>query len=186
MIRLLATAAITGLLLNAAVMPTRAAAQTAALASDSGFIATAGSLGLLQAKLGKMAQDKATSAAVREFGKKMVDEYAQANEKLAGGAKQAAYPSPILLRQHKQVVERFSKMGKGSFGKNYMADALSDHNEAVRLYQEESESGKIASLKQLAAGLLPSVQQHQALARETAGTVGADVTATAKAERQGT
>jgi putative membrane protein len=186
MIRLLATAAVTGFLLNAAVAPSGAAAQSTALASDSNFIATAGSLGLLQAKLGKMAQEKGTSAAVRDFGKKMVDEYAQANEKLADGAKQAAYPSPILLRQHKQVVDRFSKMGKGSFDKNYMAEALSDHDEAVRLYQQESESGKITSLKQLAITLLPAVQQHQALARETAGTVGADVTATAKAERQGT
>jgi putative membrane protein len=184
MIRLLATAAVTGLLLNAA--PSQAAAQASALGSDSNFIATASSLGLLQAKLGKMAQEKGTTSAVREFGKKMVDEYEQTNKKLADGAKQAAYPSPILLRQHKQVVDRFSKMGKGSFDKNYMSEAVTDHDEAVRLYQQESESGKIASLKALAASLLPDVEQHLGLARQTATVVGADVTATAKGERQGT
>src|SRR5262249_23318597 len=172
MIRLLTTAAVTGLLLNAAVAPSRASAQTSTLASDSSFIANAASLGLLQAKLGKMAQDMGSSSAVREFGKRMVDEYAQTNKKLAEAAKQAAYPSPILLRQHKQVVDRFSKMGKGSFDKNYMAEAVSDHDEAVRLYQQESESGKIASLKALAGSLLPDVQQHLGLARQTATVVG--------------
>ncbi len=184
MIRLLATAAVTGLLLNTAVAPSRADAQ--ALGEDSSFIATAGSLGLLQAKLGKMAQEKGTSSAVREFGKKMTDEYEQTNKKLADGAKGAAYPSPVLLRQHKQVVDRFSKMGKGSFDKNYMAEAVNDHDEAVRLYQQESESGKIASLKTLATNLLPDVQQQLGLARQTATVVGADVTAAAKGERQGT
>jgi hypothetical protein len=67
-----------------------------------------------------------------------------------------------------------------------MAEAVADHDEAVRLYQQESQSGKIASLKSLAASLLPAVEQHLSLARQTATVVGADVTATAKGERQGT
>ena len=74
------------------------APQRAALASDSNFILTTGSLGLLQVKLGKLAQEKGSSEVVRDFGKRMVADYTKANEELAAGAKQAAYPKPVLLR----------------------------------------------------------------------------------------
>ena len=183
--KLLAAAAVTGLLLNMTVGPTRAVAQGAGLETDSSFIAMAGSLALLQVKLGKLAQENGSSSAVRDFGKRMVADYSKTSEQLSAGAKQAAYPASVLLRQHKQLVDRFSKMSKSSFDKNYMAETVNDHNEAVRLFEHEAETGRVASLKQLATSLLPTVKEHLALARQTAGMVGADVTATTTAERQG-
>lgn len=177
LVKFLAPAAVTGLLLSATVGAAPVAAQQAGLAADSGFIQMAGSLGLLQVKLGKMVEKKGSSAAVKDFGKRMVDEYSQANQALAAGAKQAAYPAPVLLRQHQQVVDRFSSMGGSSFDKNYMAEMVNDHGLAVHLFQQESQSGRVTSLKQLAASMLPTVQQHLTLATQTAGSVGADVTA---------
>jgi len=186
--RLLAPAA-AALVLTALATPIPASAQTAAqhvaLASDSTFLQTVGSLGLLQARLGKLAQQKASSDVVKDFGKRMETEYAQANEQLAAGAKQAAYPKPVLLRQHQQIFDRFNTMGKSSFDKNYMAEMVSEHDEAARLFEQEAKDGRIASLKQLAAGMLSDAQQRQSLANQTASSVGADVTATTSAERQG-
>lgn len=187
--KLLASATLTGLLLNAAAALTPAAAQTAAqhtaLASDSGFIKTAGSLALMQVKLGKLAQEKGASDVVRDFGKRMVADYTKANEELAAGAKQAAYPKPVMLRDHQQIVDRFLSTGKSSFDKAYMAEMVTQHDEALRLFQQEAKEGRIQSLKQLASSLLPTVQQNQALASQTAGSVGANVTAANAQDRQG-
>jgi hypothetical protein len=44
----------------------------------------------------------------------------------------------------------------------------------------------VASLKQLASRMLPTLQQHLSLATETAGSVSADVTAATSRARQGT
>jgi putative membrane protein len=115
----------------------------------------------------------------------MVDEYTKANEELAAGAKQAAYPAPVILRQHKQVLDRFLRMGGGSFDKNYMAEMVKQQNQAAQLFKQEAESGRVVSLKQLASRMLPTVQQHLALASQTAGSVGADVTATTSQGRTG-
>ena len=71
LVRFLAPAALASLVLTAAVGPTQAVAQQA-MASDSVFIQKAASLGLLQAKLGKLAQEKGSSPSVRDFGKRMV------------------------------------------------------------------------------------------------------------------
>ena len=184
-VKFLAPAAVTALLLSVTVGPAQAVAQQAAVASDSSFIQMAGSLGLLQLRLGKLAEEKASSSVVRDFGKRMQADYAKANEELAAGAKQSAYPAPVLLRQHQQVVERFKGMSRSSFDKKYMAEMLNQHGDAVRLFQQESEGGRVASLKQLASRMLPTLQQHLALATQTAGSVGADVTATASGARQG-
>jgi putative membrane protein len=184
-IRLLAPAVVTSVLLGVAVGPSRAVAQQAPMVTDSSFIQTAGSFGLLQVKLGKLAEQKGSSATVRDFGKRMVAEYSKANEELAAGAKGAAYPAPVMLRQHQQVADRLSKASRSSFDKKYMAEMVTEHGDAVRLFRQESESGRVASLKELASRMLPTLQQQLTLATETAGSVGADVTATASRDRQG-
>jgi putative membrane protein len=185
-VKILVPAAVTGLLLSAAMGAAPAAAQQpVSLTTDSSFIQMAGSVGLVQVKLGKLAEKKGSSAAVMEFGRQMVTDYSKANEELAGAAKQAAFPAPVLLRQHQQIVDRFSRMGRSSFDKDYMAEVVKHHSEVVRLFQQESESGRIQSLKQLAARMLPELQQRLTLATQTAGSVGADVTASSSETKQG-
>jgi putative membrane protein len=188
--KLLAPAAAICLSLSTMAPLTPAAAQTAAqraaLASDSSFLQEAASLGLLQVKLGKLAQEKGSSDVVRDFGKRMVADYSKANEQLAAGAKQAAYPRPVLLRPHQQIFDRFNSMGRSAFDKSYMAEMVSEHDEAARLFETEAKDGRVQSLKQLASAMLPDVQQHQALAAQAAGSVGADVTATTSQARKGT
>jgi putative membrane protein len=179
-------ALVTGLFLSAAVGSSPAAAQQAkSLASDSVFIQRAGSLGLLQVKLGQLAEKKGTSPAVVEFGKRMVTDYSKANEELKAAAKGAGYPAPVLLRQDQQIFDRFNGTGRSSFDKAYMAQMVERQNEEVRLFQGESAGGRVQSLKQLASRMLPDTEQRLSLATETAGSVGVDVTASSTGASEG-
>jgi putative membrane protein len=157
--------------------PTIAAAQTAAqhtaLATDSNFIGAAMSVGLLQAQLGDMAREQGTSDVVRDYARRIVADYAKVNQQLATGAREAAYPHPVLLRPHQKIVDRFNYMSTSHFDKEYMAETVRQHDAAVRLFEAEAKDGKVASLKQLAVSLLPDLQQDQALAQKAAGAVGA-------------
>jgi putative membrane protein len=174
-----------GLLLSAAVgAQTAAGQQPASLASDSIFIQTAGSVGILQVKLGKLAEKKGSSSAVVDFGKRMVADYSKVNEELATAAKQAAFPGPLVIRQHQQILDRFSTMGRSSFDKAYMAEMVTQHRENVRLFQQEAEGGRVQLLKQVAAKMLPDLQQRLAVATQTAGSIGAQVTASSAEPRQ--
>jgi putative membrane protein len=182
----LVAAAVTGLFLSAAGGPAPAAAQQPkSLASDSVFIQKASSVGLLQVKLGQLAEKRGSSPAVVEFGKRMVTDYSKANEVLKAAAKEAGFPSPVLLRQDQQIFDRFNGMGRSSFDKNYMAQMVEQHREEVRLFQRESAGGRVQSLKQLASRMLPDMEQRLSLATETAGSVGVDVTASSAAASEG-
>jgi len=174
----LISTAVAGLLLSSVVGLAPAAAQEAqSLATDSVFIARAGSAGLLQVKLGKLAEKKGTSTGVVEFGKRMITDYSKTNEELKAAAKNVGFLSPALLRQDQQIFDRFNSMGRGSFDKNYMAEMVKQHNEEVRLFQAESTGGRVQSLKQLASKMLPEMEQRLSLATQTAGSVGVNVTA---------
>ena len=177
---------VTGLFLSTAVgLAPVAAQQPKSLAADSTFIYRAGSIGLLQMKLGKLAEEKGSSAAVVEFGKRMVADYSNTNEELKTAAKAAGFQSPILSRQDQQIFDRFNSTGRSRFDKAYMTEMVKQHSEEVRLYQAEAAGGRVQSLKQLASRMLPQVEQRRSLATETAGSVGADVTASSAASGEG-
>ncbi len=179
-VKALVPAAVMGLVLSAAVgAPTALAQQPASLAADSVFIQTASSGGLLQVKLGKLAEKKGSSPAVVEFGKRMVSDYSKANAELAAAAKQAAFPAPVLIRQHQQIFDRFNRMGRSTFDKAYMTEMVTRHGEEVRLYQRESENGRVRLLKQVASKMLPDLQHRLSVATQTAGSIGVNVTASA-------
>jgi putative membrane protein len=131
----LVAALVTGLFLSAALGSSPAAAQQAkSLASDSVFLQRAGSVGLLQVKLGQLAEKKGSSPAVVEFGKRMVTDYSKANGELKAAAKAAGYPAPVLSRQDQQIFDRFQGKGRSSFDKAYMAQMVAQHDEEVRLF----------------------------------------------------
>ncbi len=185
--KLLISAVVTGLLLSSAVGAAPVAGQEpSAPVTDSSFIETAGSLGLVQQRLGKLAQEKGSSSSVKEFGKRMETDYSKVNEELATGAKQAAFPAPIMLRKDKQLVERFLRTSSSSFDKTYMAEMVKINKEQTQLFRQQSEGGRVQSLKQLATRMLPTMQQHLTLATQTAGSIGADVTASSSGTKQGT
>jgi putative membrane protein len=175
LVKKLISAAMAGLVLGSLGAAQAAAQQPKSLASDSVFIQRASSVGLLQAKLAQLAEKKATSPAVVEFGKRMVTDYSKENDDLKAAAKQAAFPAPALLREHQQVFDRFNGMGRSSFDKAYMTEVVARQNEQVQLMKQESTSGRVQSLKQLAARMLPESQQRLSLATQTAGSVGADL-----------
>ena len=172
------SAVVTGLVLSGALgLAPAAAQQPKSLASDSVFLARAGSAGLLQVKLAKLAEKKGSSTGVVEFGKRMGADYSKANEELKAAAKAAAFPAPVLLRQDQLIFDRFNGMGRSSFDKNYMAEMVRQHSEEVRLFQQEAGGGRVQSLKQLASRMLPGTEQRLSLATGTARSVGVDLTA---------
>jgi putative membrane protein len=174
-----------GLFLSAVVgIAPAAAQQPQSLASDSAFIARAVSAGLLQVKLGNLAEKKGSTGVV-EFGKRMVADYSKATEQFKSAAKNAGFLTPGLLRHDRQIFDRFNAMGRSSFDKNYMAEVVRQHNEVVRMFERESANGRVQSLKQLASRMLPELQQRLAVATETAGSVGADVAASASNADEG-
>lgn len=123
--------------------------------------------------LGKLAQEKGSSDAVKQFGKRMVDDHSKATEELKQAAEMAkiAVPSETPNRI-KKVQDRLSKLSGAEFDRAYAKTMVSDHKEDVKAFEREVRDGAVPPVKNFAAKTLPTLQEHLKLAEELHASAG--------------
>jgi putative membrane protein len=152
------------------------AAEKGLSSMEKAFIKDAASSGDMEVELGKVAQQNASSQAVKDFGKKMETDHSQAGEELKAIAQKNNVQLPSEMeRKHKLTVEKLSKLNGDEFDKKYMQDMVKDHKMDVAKFKKASKKVKDPELKQFVDKTLPTLEQHLELAKETATKVGAKV-----------
>jgi len=149
------------------------AKKTAKPMSDQTFVIDAAKGGMAEVELGKLAQDKAASTEVKNFGKRMVDDHSKANDELQSLAKNKNITlPPDLDPKDKALRDRLSKLSGAAFDRAYMNAMLSDHRKVVSEFKRESTAGKDPDVKAFASKTLPTVEEHLKLAQDTTKAVG--------------
>jgi len=146
-----------------------AANDKATSAMDSQFAMKAAAGGMAEVKMGELAVKNASSADVKAFGQKMVDDHSKAGDKLKSIAAKdnISLPSEMGAKE-KATYERLSKLQGAEFDKAYMRDMVKDHKTDVAEFQKEANGGKNSDLKQFASETLPTLQEHLKMAQDTA------------------
>ncbi|MGB2628236.1 MAG: DUF4142 domain-containing protein [Candidatus Acidiferrum sp.] len=135
--------------------------------TDSQFAIKAAQGGLAEVQMGQLAESKGTSDAVKEFGKRMVNDHSKANEQLKKIAEKESINLPTDMNKMDQATyDRLSKLSGTDFDREYAKLMVKDHEKDVAEFQKESHSGKDDSVKNFAAQTLPTLQEHLQLARQ--------------------
>jgi putative membrane protein len=154
------------------------ASKQGAQASDQKFVMEAAKGGMAEVELGKLAQDKASSDQVKNFGKRMVDDHSKANDELQTLAKNKNITLPSDLDpKDKALKDRLSKLSGAQFDRAYMSAMLRDHQKDVSEFKMESSNGKDPDVKAFASKTLPTLEDHLKLAQQTEKAVGTSGTA---------
>src|SRR3954453_5331901 len=114
----------------------RSTAQTAGesnrtqnMANDKTFVMNAAMGGMAEVELGKLAEQKASSESVKQFGQKMVADHGKANEELKSVAATQKIDIPVSLSsKHQAVIDRLSKLSGSAFDKAYVKEMVKDHD----------------------------------------------------------
>ena len=123
----------------------------------------------MEVELGKLAQEKGSSEAVKEFGKRMVDDHTKAGEDLKQAAAKAnMQASPKLSRKSKKMQEKLSKLSGADFDREYAKVMVNDHKNDVKAFERESKSGAAPAVRDFATRTLPTLQEHYKLAVQLA------------------
>jgi putative membrane protein len=147
-------------------------AKTSANA-DAAFMTSAATAGMAEVALGKLGVANATASEVKEFAQRMIDDHTKANEELKALAAQKNVTLPTDLdAKHKAVHDKLAKAKGAAFDTAYMSQMVSDHQAAVTLFERESKSGQDAETKAWAAKTLPTLQQHQTMAKQIHSKAG--------------
>jgi len=131
--------------------------------SDKHFLVKAAEGGMTEVQLGKLAQEKGSSAQVKEFGSHMVMDHSKANDELKGLAQQKGVNVPTQLDAHHQAaVDRLSKLSGADFDRAYINDMVKDHEKTAADFERASSSAQDPDVKAFASKTLGVIKGHLA------------------------
>jgi putative membrane protein len=162
LIALLAAAVLAVPSIAAAQAPKVKADDTATLAeSDRKFVMEAARGGVAEVELGKLASERASSDAVKQFGQRMVTDHGAANEALKdlAGTKGVALPTD-LDPKHRKLRDRLAKLSGAAFDRAYVDEMVKDHRKDVADFRREAGRARDADLKTWAGKTLPTLEDH--------------------------
>lgn len=130
---------------------------------DSEFAVKAANGGMFEVELGRLAQEKAQSQQVKDFGAHMVKDHSKANDELKAVASSKNITLPATLGDDAQKkVNDLSKLSGAEFDKEYVKLMVDDHKEDVDDFEEAAKDAKDADVKAFAAKTLPTLKEHLA------------------------
>jgi len=131
--------------------------------TDKEFVAKAAEGGMTEVELGKLAQEKGSSADVKQFGSHMDADHSKANAELKAIAAKDGITLPTTLdEKHQATVKHLSSLSGPAFDKAYVNTMVKDHEKTVSLFKEEAASGQDADVKNFATSNLPTIENHLA------------------------
>ncbi len=138
---------------------------------DREFVQKALEDGATEVELGKLAQSKGTSDAVKQFGQRMEADHGKAGEELkAIAGKIGALPKREGPKE--KAVKSLSNKSAKQFDQQYADTMVDMHEKAVKLFRKEADKGDNAELKQFASKTLPTLEEHLKMARDLKKQVG--------------
>lgn len=129
--------------------------------------------GMTEVKLGELAEQKAASPAVKQFGATMVKDHGSANKALQQLAQQHSVKLPTALdREHQQTYDKLSRLSGSQFDHEYMSYMVKDHREDIELFEKQARKGEAADVKAFAEKTLPTLQEHLKMAQQAQAESG--------------
>jgi putative membrane protein len=143
-------------------------------AADATFAKKAASGGMAEVKLGQLAQEKGSSKAVKEFGKRMENDHSKAGDQLKDVASKNNIDLPADMDKKDQATyDHLSKLSGAEFDRVYAQHMVTDHEKDVEEFKKEASTGKNPDVKSFASKTLPTLQDHLRQAREMEKSVSA-------------
>jgi len=125
-----------------------------------------------------LAEDKASSKAVKDLAQRMVDDHTKVDDKLKAAASKDNISIPAQLNAKDQATYvRLSQLSGAAFDRAYARDMVRDHEADLAEFRREANDGKDASIKSFAARTLPTLEDHLKEARQALQFVSPKISA---------
>jgi len=154
------------LILGLAVLPAVGADKVDKL-TDADVLKKLYGTGLLEIKLGDLANDNSENKDVKTFGKKMAQDHRDANKRLEKVAKTLSVTLPDKLNKTQQdTYDKLKKLKGSAFDKAYMKLMVDGHEKVVTAFTSTMNNAKDKNLRDFAKNHLPAIKDHLALAKK--------------------
>jgi len=133
---------------------------------DKAFLKRVAADDMMQVELGKLAAEKASSDAVKQYGRKMADDRQKTHEEVTQLAAKQGVPVPETLdSKHKSKIDKLAKLEGQNFDKAFLKEATHNDGDDIAEFQAEANGGSDAAVKSFATRVLPMLQAHVQMAK---------------------
>jgi putative membrane protein len=147
-------------------LPSLAAAGENSQPSDQQFIDKAYSINKGEIALGKLAQHRGTSTAVRDFGARLERDHQLGLDRLRETAHQAHLIMPTSIqREESDLYTQLQRLRGKEFDEAFIEHMVHGHQEAISLFENQANQGQNVALRNYAQELLPILKQHESIAK---------------------
>lgn len=128
---------------------------------DRAFVKKAAEGGLAEVRLGKLAEQKATSPDLKNFAQKMVNDHTQLNEQMRPIAQQMGVSSPQeLSKKDKKEISKLENLSGQQFDDAYIKYMIKDHKQDLSEFKTEASHTQNTELKTAAEHGAQVIQGH--------------------------
>ena len=149
--------------------------------NDTAGIRMAVQSNFTEVALGRLADDRASSSQVKDFGKQMVSDHDAMNDQWVKVASRyhmrIMNPGADFGPNGKEAIDRLEKLKGSEFDQGYMMEMIRDHEQDLSDFQRLQYSARDPEIRDLAASGVSTIQQHLTLARQVGSQVGVATTA---------
>lgn len=150
----------------------KAGMQDAKSAAEEAWVKQVAQGGLAEVELGKLAQQKAQSDAVKQYAQHMIEDHTKSNEELMKVAAQKgitppSQPAPKHMATKKELMETSG----ADFDKKYIEIQIKDHQEMIGLFEQGAKRNS-GPLKDYASKTLPNLKEHLKMAQDVQSKSG--------------
>lgn len=142
-------------------------------ATEDEFLRFAVAANLAEVELGQVAAERAASAQVREFGRRMVQDHDSAGRQAKAIADRRQIPVATALDgEHAALKRKLLSLTGPAFDRTFMDAIVDDHRNAAAAFRDEAEHGQDGDIKGYAAKTLPTIDAHRKMAEQIDTTLG--------------
>ena len=132
---------------------------------DRNFMLMAGMNNFAEIGAGNLAATKATENGVKTLGQQMVTDHTTAQTELkAIGTSANVAVKDSLDAAHVALMQTLQSLSGREFDSAYMVNQVTDHQNAINLFEQEIQSGNRLQIKSYAEKYLPKLRMHHHMA----------------------
>jgi putative membrane protein len=129
--------------------------------TDAEFLKMAAEADMTTTHIGKMAEDRAATTEIKDYGKKLAQDHTSDYGQVAELAAKvgADVPKGIDKVDDRQIASLDKLKGK-TFDRTFLTQETAEHERLIKAFQQEAEHGSNADIKDYANKALPVIQGH--------------------------
>ena len=128
--------------------------------TDRNFISKAVEDNREEVELGKLAQGKASSDAVKQLGQRMIEDHSAANQDLLQLAENKGMKLQDKAPKADREMERLAKLQGPEFDREYVRAMVKDHKQDVAEFRRMHSGAVDPNLKAWVDKTLPTIEDH--------------------------